>query len=304
MTDVIAAHFVGGGPMSALQDFAEPMLRTPMPDAVQGLQAGEVSALTVETGQRYAVQGGVALVPVRGLLTPNSMILERILGWTTYQGLTETMDELGANEDVRAIAMAFDTPGGSVLGLKGAVEAVRRANEIKPVHAIVDPLCASAGYHLASQAAEISMGSGGLVGSIGVIYTAMQPVGMGQSGFQVFQILSSHARAKVPDVSTEAGQALVQQDIDGLEAEFLDDVAAGRGIARGEIETQLSLTGDARDGGGVFRGADAQGRGLIDVLEPRAAALARITALYARTPSQSRAGARARARAAQAQSGV
>jgi ClpP class serine protease len=304
MTDVIAAQFVGGGPISALQHYAEPLLRMPMPDAVQGLQAGEVSALTVESGQRFAVQGGVALVPVRGLLTPNSMILERFLGWTTYRGLTETMDELASNEDVRAIVLACDTPGGSVLGLKGAVEAVARANSEKPVHAIVDPLCASAGYHIASQATEISMGAGGWVGSIGVINISMQPVGMGMSGFQVFQILSSHARAKVPDVTTEAGQQLVQQEIDALEAQFLDDVAEGRGIDRDAITAQLSVTDDVRDGGAVFWGQDAQRRGLIDVIEDRATAMARITALYARAPARSGAGAMARARAAQAQSGI
>lgn len=303
MTHLTAGHLVGGGLLSALPSQAEGLLQLPMsPEAQAAMSAGVDASLTVERGQRYAVHGGVALVPVRGLLTPNAMILERFLGWATYQGLTETMDELAANEDVRAIVMQFDTPGGNVLGLKGAVEAVARAAAVKPVHAVLDPLCASAGYHLASQATEITLALGAWVGSIGVMYTTIHPVGPGQAtGLQMFVLSSSHARAKRPDPTTEEGRALIRQDIDQIESEFLDDVARGRGIDREEITTRLSVTDDARDGGAVFWGQDAQARGLVDVLETRAAAMARIAGAYARKPARRGAGAMAVAATAQAQ---
>ncbi len=307
MTRLTAANLVGGGLLSALPDVTEGLLAMPLPDAAHDAMAqGVEAALTVERGQRFAVQGGVALVPVRGILTPNVMVLERYLGWATYHGLTETMDELAGNEDVRAIVMAFDSPGGNVLGLSGAVDAVRRAAAVKPVHAIIDPLCASAGYHLASQSTEISLAPGAWVGSIGVMYTAVHPVGPGQSGLQVFLMSSNHARAKRPDPTTEEGRALIRQQVDAIERDFLDDVAAGRGIDREAITAQLSATEDARDGGAVFWGADAQARRLVDVIETRSAAMSRITASYARRPARSGsgAGARALAEAAQARAGL
>ncbi|WP_320178116.1 S49 family peptidase [Roseovarius pacificus] len=301
MSERTAAHFIGGGLMAVSPDHAQPLMQTILPD--EAFQASASASITIERGQRFAVQSGVALVPVRGLLTPNAMILERWLGWATYEGLRETMDELAGNEDVRAIVMAFDTPGGSVMGLSGAVEAVRAAAQVKPVHAIIDPVCASAGYWLASQATEISLSPGAWVGSIGTLFTSMHPVQAGSSGMQMFVMPSSHARAKRPDPTTEEGRALIRSELDRMEADFLLDVAAGRGIDREAITAQLSVTDDARDGGSIFWGADAQERGLVDQLETRAAAMSRIVAAHARKPQRG-AGARAMAAAAEARARV
>ncbi|WP_425450844.1 S49 family peptidase [Pseudoroseicyclus aestuarii] len=248
---------------------------------------GEATALGGDA-ERYVVTRGVAVVPVRGLLTPNSAMLERYLGWTTYFGLEETMDHLAASEDVSAVVLDVDSPGGLVTGLEAAAEAIARCAAVKPVHALVAPLAASAAYWLASQARDITVTPGSLVGSIGVALIASAPVQPDIMGMQTIPMVSSHARAKRPDVSTEEGRAELQRWLDESEVRFHAAVARGRGIAEADLPERLSVSADTAWGGGVYAPDDAVSRGLADTVETRAAFYARILAAYAPRPSARR----------------
>lgn len=244
---------------------------------MQWPSAQEMQAVTLERGERFAIAGRLAVVPVRGLLTTNNAMLEKYLGWTTLHGLTETMDQLAANDDVEVIAMMVDSPGGAVLGMQAAVEAIGRAKAVKPVHALVHPMAASAAYWLASQASDITLTPGSLVGSVGVMIETSAPVQPGMSGYQAGIVVSEHAREKRPDVTTEEGRAALKARVDDVEAMMLADIAAGRSIAADELPTRLSRDGDPRNGGGVFWAQDALTRGLVDHLATEAAFFERVT---------------------------
>lgn len=247
-------------------------------------------AQALERGERYEVQRGLALVPVRGLLTPNAYALERWFGWTTYHGLEETMHSLAASDEVSAIVLEVDSPGGLVVGIEAAAQAVAEAAKVKPVVALVNPMAASGGYWIASQASEIVMTPGSIVGSIGVALTTFAHEAVGVNGVRWYEMTSAHARAKWPDPSTEAGQREFQRSLDQSEARFHAAVAAGRAIAPEELAAQLSVTEDPADGGAVFGPQDAVARGLADREETRAAFWARMQGSYGPQP---RAGKRA-----------
>lgn len=290
MSDIKAGTILGGGVMAAWPERAQPMLDMVLTEQ----QAAGGMSVTIERGERFVLHRGVAIVPVRGLLNPNAFMLERWLGWTTYQGLEDTMAFLAASEDVAAIIPVFDTPGGFVLGLQGAAQAIAAAAKVKPVHGIVHPLAASAGYWLASQCRDIVLTPGSEVGSVGVVTGLSTPQETGMDGWRDFVMTSAHAGAKRPDPATERGAAMVQAELDALEADFLAAVAAGRGIAIEDLPEVMSRSGDPAEGAAVFWGAEAQRRGLVDTLETYADAMARLTAAYAPKPRKS-----ARARAAQ-----
>ncbi|WP_444459994.1 S49 family peptidase [Rhodobacter capsulatus] len=188
--DVLAA---GGGLMALDTARAADLLATAWPAA-----AAEPQALTGDL-TRYTRESGLAVMPVRGLLTPNSALLERCLGWATYRGIAEACAELASDAAVSAVVVEFDTPGGYTLGIGDAVTALRDLAAVKPVHALAAPLAASAGYWLASQARELVMTPGAAVGSIGVAVTAAANVAPGAaSGVQLFDFTSRHARANGP----------------------------------------------------------------------------------------------------------
>ncbi|MBI6628333.1 S49 family peptidase [Pontibaca salina] len=278
-------------------EYGAPLLGMELPrDVAADVQA----SATIEPGQRFGISRGLGVVPVRGLLTPNAYMLERWMGWTTYYGLAETMQELADNEAVSAIVLEIDSPGGMVMGIEAAVNAIAAAAAEKPVHALVHPLAASAAYWLASQATDISLTPGSQVGSIGVMAQTWAPATPDRSGDMNYIVTSSHARAKRPDPATEEGQAELRRRLDQTESIFHAAVAQGRGIAPDDLTAQLSVTDDVRDGGAVFAGDDARTRGLVDALETRAAFYDRVGAQYAPRPRSASRAFRAQAAAAMA----
>lgn len=256
--------------------------------------------LKVERGERFVSVRGVAVMPVRGILTPNSEILERYLGWATYAGIEAACAEIAAADDVGAAVLEIDSPGGLVMGLAGAVAAVSALAAVKPVYVLANPLAASAAYAIASQGTSIAMTAGAYVGSIGVMVESSAPVQPDMYGEQWNIHVSSRARAKWADPRTEAGRAEIARRLDEFEAIFHADVARGRGIAPNVLAGQLSVTEDEADGGAVFLAAEAIGRGLADTMETRAAFYDRVFAAHAPQPVRGKASARALAHAAAA----
>uniref|UniRef100_UPI000C6D0F3F S49 family peptidase n=1 Tax=Cereibacter azotoformans TaxID=43057 RepID=UPI000C6D0F3F len=272
MTRTLASLFGPLQPMALAEDLAAPLLALPIPEsAVDPAAAARAPAAGPSVPDRFTVARGLAVVPVRGILTPNMAQYERWFGWATYHGLTETLAHLAASEDAAAIVLEIDSPGGLVTGIEAAAEAIAAAAAVKPVHALVSPLAASAAYWLASQASEIVMTPGAVAGSIGVALTAAAHVQPGANGAQIFELSSRHARAKRPDASTEAGRAELQRSLDEAEAAFHAAVSAGRAIPAAELAARLSVTDDPQDGGATFRTPEAIRRGLADRTETRAA---------------------------------
>jgi ClpP class serine protease len=262
--------------------------------------AAHAAGITIERGERFAISRGVAVVPVRGMLTPNGVLYERYFGWSTYQGIEETMSDLARDEEVSAIVLDVDCVGGMVLGLDAASDAINEAKAVKPVHALVNPVAASAAYWLVSQATDIAMTPGALAGCIGTRVASGAPVQPDQWGDQWFEISSSNARAKNPDPTTEAGMAEFKRSLDESEAAFHAIVAAGRGIDLAALPAILSVTDDVQDGGAMFGCDQAIARGLADTKETRAQFYDRIMTAYAPAPRKQGAGALALAHAAAA----
>ncbi|ANB35964.1 ClpP class serine protease [Rhodovulum sulfidophilum] len=300
--EMTIASLLGAAPLALDHDFGAGLLGLPLPAAPA---AGPALSGPVEVarGERFAVARGVAVMPVRGVLTPNAEILERYLGWATFAGIEASCGALAAQEDVAAVVIEFDTPGGLVLGGAAAAGAIAALAAVKPVHALVNPLAASMGYHLASQCSEIAMTPGSLAGSIGIMRQAGWPVGPDRAGQQWQIFTSTHARAKLPNPETEAGRAEIRRDLDAHEAAFHADVARGRGIAPGDLAARLSVTDDPTDGGATFGPEAAIARGLADRAETRLAFYDRIFAAHAPRPAARRSSGRghlAQAAAAQA----
>ncbi len=73
------------------------------------------------------------------------------------------------NEDVKAIVIRIDSPGGSALASEAMWQSVRRVAADKPVIISIGSMAASGGYYLASAGDHIVADPGAIVGSIGVV---------------------------------------------------------------------------------------------------------------------------------------
>lgn len=184
--------------------------------------------------------GSVAILPVRGVLSHRMGSLEESSGNTTYERLGHSLRQLMANEQVKAIVLDVNSPGGTTDGVLEAAADIRSLRSgAKPIVASVNVRAASAAYWLASQADDIAITPSGDVGSIGV-WTMHQDISGWLEQMGVKNTLISAGQFKVEGnpyepLSDEAREA-IQADVDRWNEMFIADVAAGRNVDTADVE--------------------------------------------------------------------
>ncbi|MDZ4266371.1 MAG: signal peptide peptidase SppA [Mycobacterium sp.] len=176
--------------------------------------------------------------------------------------IAAALREAVADEDVAAIVLRVDSPGGSVTGSETVWREVVRAREAgKPVVASMGAVAASGGYYVSMAADEIVANPGTITGSIGVVTGKLVArelkgrLGVGSDSVR------TNANADAWSVNapfTDEQHAQVVAEADLFYTDFVQRVADGRDMTVEEVE------GVAR--GRVWTGADAAERGLVDEL--------------------------------------
>jgi signal peptide peptidase SppA len=208
----------------------------------------------------YRLIGGVAVVPLYGVLAPRMNIVMRISGGTSTQQFVAAVNQAVDDPDVKAIVIDIDSPGGSVLGLPEAADAVRQASTVKPIVSVATGQMCSAAYYVGSAAGEVIATRSSQVGSIGTIgFHCNHQAADLKEGVEKTVIFAGPHKA---DGSTHAplndqGRATLQEQVDAYYAQFVTDVARFRGITPAAVENRFG-------GGKHFIAAEALTRGLID----------------------------------------
>lgn len=113
--------------------------------------------------------GAVAVLPIYGVMAQRmSAMEEACAGGVSVEKVSAAFQALVDNDDVSAIVLDWDSPGGSTYGVQEFADQVRQARGVKPIVSQVNSLMASAAYWVGSAADEIVVTPGGRAGSIGV----------------------------------------------------------------------------------------------------------------------------------------
>lgn len=210
--------------------------------------------------EEMVIAGSDAIIQVCGPLQYKYDFWAWLMNGCTYQGLAAKITAAVGNPDIKRIVMIYDTPGGEVTGLNECAKMLAACE--KPITAIVDPCCASAGLWLASQARRIVSIESGEIGSLGVQAIAFSYAEyFKQEGIDVKVI-----RAKVsPDKNLgiayepldEKATEYIQSRVDKAGEKFVDAVAKGRGVSRDVV---LAKFGQGR----MLDADEALAAGLID----------------------------------------
>ena len=123
------------------------------------------------------VENGVAILPIVGSLVNRGAWIGASSGLVSYEGIAAQLREAEVDQDVRAILLDIDSPGGEATGMFAAAKLVSAVNKSKPVVAFVNDVAASAAYGIASAASEIIVSPTSMVGSIGVVLTHLDRSG-------------------------------------------------------------------------------------------------------------------------------
>lgn len=217
------------------------------------LQAGSFKAwrddgtsASEPTRKPYQIVGnGVALIPVIGPLMQRGSAFDAWCGMTSYNRLSALIDTAMRDQDVRAVLLEGDTPGGEVAGLFAFADRLQAWGQQKPIWSYVNEGMYSAGYAIGAATERIYLPRTGGVGSIGVI--AMHVDQSKRDAAQGYNYTPIFAGAKKADGNSHApladgARVDLQREIDRLYDMFVDHVAVGRGLDRqAVIDTQAGL---------------------------------------------------------------
>ena len=177
-------------------------------------------------------RGGVAVVPLTGIITPGGGFLSRLFGIPGglkcfHQQLVEAADD----DDISAIVIHVDSPGGRASLVPEVAAEVRRLREVKPIIAVASTLATSAAYWIASQAQEIIVTPSGFAGSIGVVSTHEDISAMEERiGIKTTLIFAGKYKTEgnpFEPLDDEA-KAAIQAEVNVCYERFAADVATGR----------------------------------------------------------------------------
>lgn len=195
----------------------------------------------LEGSRGSTIRNGTAVVPLLGAIFPRASLVNASTGGTSLDAFMHDIRVAEASADVSRIVVMVDSPGGVVSSLGEAADGLRAAS--KPLTAFVAGMAASAAYWLASQAGEMVLDRSASVGSIGVVATTSRQEAPGTDGRRSYEIVSSGAPMKRPDFSSEEGRAAIQAEVDAVEAVFIADVAAGRGVSEARVRADFGRGG-------------------------------------------------------------
>lgn len=198
--------------------------------------------------QAFRLGDKVAIVEIEGIITDPTPINKHIIN-------------LGEREDVKAIVLRIDSPGGGVGASQEIYQEVKRIGERKKVVASMGSVAASGGYYIATAAHKIVANPGTITGSIGVImeFANVEEL-LSKLGLKGYVIKSGEYK----DIGSplrgmrEDEKRLIQGVIEDVHQQFIEVVVANRGL---DVDKVRGLA-DGR----IFTGAQAIKVGLVDRL--------------------------------------
>ncbi|QGT16060.1 S49 family peptidase [Wolbachia pipientis] len=142
--------------------------------------------LSLQTGKqpifkniKHAVRNSErGIIPIHGILTKKSEVFDDVFGMTSYEKISEEIEEALIDKEVETIILDIDSPGGEVNGLFDLSDFIYQARRKKRIVAIANDDAYSAAYAIASSAEKVLVTRTSGVGSIGVIASHID-----QSGF-------------------------------------------------------------------------------------------------------------------------
>ena len=210
---------------------------------VIGTPAGAIRAAVgapqAETHGPDARSGTVAVIRADGIVLPRCHPVYERLGWATSCESLPARIEAAIAEGASAVAVLFDSPGGSSAGVTEAARRIAAAARTAPVVAVADHLAASAAYHLAASCTAFVASPSALVGSVGVILVRLSLARMADAdGVDVHALYRGEGKTDHYQLveATEAALERMQGTVDAYYADFRDAVAAGRNVPRRTVE--------------------------------------------------------------------
>jgi len=216
--------------------------------------------------------------PEIGVIVVQGAILEEGQGLSNVasaEDLVERIRQARFNEDIRALVVRVDSPGGSAF----ASELIRQELELfqvtgRPVVASFANVAASGGYWISATSDAIVAESATITGSIGIFGVvptfekSLSRIGVYSDGVATAPM--ARGSSSLAGLS-EQTQNILQSSVEFGYGQFIDLVARGRDMPKAEVDKVAQ--------GRVWQGSKALELGLVDALGDINVALAKAAEL-------------------------
>ncbi len=160
-----------------------------------------------------------------------------ITGKTARQGIA-ALRHFRKDEDIAAVVLRIDTPGGMVGPSQELYREVERTRKVKPVVASMGGVAASGGYYIAAACDKIVASPGTITGSIGVISQTTQVnelLAMAHIETNTFKSGKFKDTGSPLRVMREDEKTYMQDLILEIHRQFVADVAKGRKLSKAKV---------------------------------------------------------------------
>ena len=173
----------------------------------------------------------------------------------------KTFQEIADNNQIKAVIIHLDTPGGTVVGGETLYESIKNIRAKKPVVAVMGDIATSAGYMVALGTNYIVARNGTLTGSIGVLLQSVEITELAQKvGVKMDAVKSAPLKGSPSPFErmSYAARQSMQDVVNSFYGLFIDMVVAERKLPKEEV---IKLA-DGR----VFTGTQALQVKLVDAI--------------------------------------
>ena len=228
------------------------------------LKMVNLSALAAQQTDDIEVKDGVVqVIYAEGEITQASISPFAAGASTIGAGLGDKLREAAEDDDVKAVVLRMNSPGGDAFLSEQLWHAVKQLRSKKPVVVSMGDYAASGGYYISSAANRIVAQPNTLTGSIGIFglfpnfSELVQKVGVNIEVVKTNDFADLTISMPYKPLTNEQ-RALIQRHVERGYDIFLSRVAEGRHMTKAQVDS----VGQGR----VWLGRKAQTLGLVDKL--------------------------------------
>lgn len=174
------------------------------------------------------------------------------------------------DENAVGVILRINSPGGSPVQagmINDEIVRLRKAYPRKPLHVVVDEICASGGYYIAAAAEKIYVNKASIVGSIGVLMEGFGFTGlMDKVGVERRLMTAGENKGFMDPFSPQSSKqkSYAQDMLNEVHQQFIDVVRQGRG--KRLKETPETFSGLFWSGSKAVEIGLADGFGTVDTV--------------------------------------
>jgi signal peptide peptidase SppA len=218
-------------------------LRLSDEEIAERIAAANHGALGAAAGRPVPPSSGlVAVLPLYGVIAQRSSMVNQTSGprGTSTEAFGQAFDVAMGNDQVSALVLDIDSPGGTINGVQELYSKILNARGTKRIVAVASGMAASAAYWIASAADEIAVTPSGEVGSIGV-YTVHSDLSGMMAAEGVKQTIVKAGKYKAEGHPSqpldEGATAAMQERVDEAYGTFVNAVAKGRDVSVSDVRS-------------------------------------------------------------------